>query len=75
MARLPQCERAAGESGPFLMAALTNLLPLAVTTLKQEAGSAYIEEDMPPIPQKLTAKMLRWEYVEMGELLPEFLAQ
>ncbi len=34
-----------------------------------------VGEGMPSIPQKLAAKMLCWEYVEMGELFPEFLAR
>ena len=29
-------------------------------------------EGMPPVPAKLAARIRRWEYVEMGELLPEF---
>ncbi len=59
LARLPQGKKAAGDSGPVSIAALTNLWPRAVASARQEAGEAYIGEGMPPIPQKLAAKMLR----------------
>ena len=49
-----------------------NLLPLANPVLKLPVGGAYVGEGMPPVPAKLAARIWRWEYVEMGELLPEF---
>ncbi len=42
LARLPQGERAAGDSGPVSIAALTNLWPWAAAKPKQEAGGVYI---------------------------------
>ena len=36
------------------------------------AAGAYVGDGMPPVPAKLAAKVRRWEFVEMGELLPEF---
>ena len=38
-----------------------------------EAGT-YVGDGMPPVPARLAAKIQRWEFVEMGELLPEFWA-
>ncbi len=32
----------------------------------------YVGEGVAPVPAKLATKIKRWEYVEMGELLPEF---
>lgn len=55
-------------------AATLNLLPLAPPSLKLPTTGTYIGDGMPPVPAKLTAKILRWEFVEMGELLPEFWA-
>ena len=37
-------------------------------------AGAYVGDGMPPVPAKLAAKIWRWEFVEMGELLPEFWA-
>lgn len=33
---------------------------------------AYLGEGLPPVPDKLAAKIRKGEFVEMGELLPEF---
>ena len=35
---------------------------------------AYVGEGMPPMPVELVNKIRRWEFVEKGELLPEFWA-
>ncbi len=35
-------------------------------------GGVYVGEGLPPVPTKLADKIRRWEFVEMGELLPEF---
>lgn len=32
----------------------------------------YVGEGLPPVPPKLAAKILRWEYIEIAEILPEF---
>ena len=37
-------------------------------------AGAYVGDGMPQVPAKLAAKIRRWEFVEMGELLPEFWA-
>jgi len=36
------------------------------------AAGAYVGDEMPLVPAKLAEKIKRREYVEMGELLPEF---
>ena len=56
-------------------AALTNLLPLAGAGTKPPIGEAYTGEGMPLIPAKLAARIRQWEFVEIGELLLEFLAR
>ena len=35
----------------------------------------YVGDGLPPVPAKLAAKILQWEFVEMQELLPEFWAE
>ncbi len=52
--------------------ALVNLLPMVGPDLKLPVGGAYVWEGLPPVPAKLAGKIRRWEFVEMGELLPEF---
>lgn len=37
-----------------------------------EIPTTHIGEGLPPVPAKLTAKILRHEFMEMHELLPEF---
>ena len=36
------------------------------------SGGVYVGDGLPPVPAKLAAKIRRGEFVEMGELLPEF---
>ena len=64
----------ADTGGSLTSSAITtfNLLPLANPVLKLPVGGAYVGEGMPPVPAKLAARIRRWEYVEMGEILPEF---
>ena len=64
-----------GDSCPSPAAALMNLLPLAGANPRPPIGGAYIGEGMPPIPARLATKIRQWEFVEMGELLPEFWAR
>ena len=52
-------------------AMVQNLLPSANATLKLPKG-VYVGEGIPPVPAKLAAKIRNGEYVDMGELLPEF---
>ena len=35
-------------------------------------AGVYVGESLPPVPPKLASKILRWEYIEMAEMLPEF---
>ncbi len=35
-------------------------------------SGGYVGDGMPPVPAKLVNKIRRWEFIEMGELLPEF---
>ena len=37
-------------------------------------AGAYVDDGMPPVPAKLAAIIRRWEFVKIGELLPEFWA-
>ena len=32
----------------------------------------YVGEGIAPVPKKVADRILRWDFVEMGELLPEF---
>ena len=50
---------------------LSNMLPWAPPGSLAFNG-VYVGEGLPPIPRKLAHKIVRWEYVEMAELLPEF---
>ena len=52
-------------------ALLSNLLPLANASLTPSVG-AYVGEGVPPVPPKLVTRIHRLDFVEMGELLPEF---
>lgn len=53
-------------------ATMTNLLPLAHSSLRTASEGVYLGEGVPPVPDKLAAKIRKGEFVEMGELLPEF---
>ena len=60
-----------GEDPPKA-SSLPNLLPLANASLCLLLAGAYVSDGMPPVQVKLVARIKRWEYIEMGELLPEF---
>ena len=51
---------------------MVNLLPFAASRAPLPTAGVYIGESLPPVPTKLASKILRWEYVEMAEMLPEF---
>ena len=51
---------------------MMNLLPLPHHSLKSPADGIYLGEGVPPVPEKLTVKIRKGEFVEMGELLLEF---
>ena len=58
---------------PPMASNLLNLLPLANTSLCLPSAGAYVGDGMPPVQAKLAAaRIKRWEYIEMGKLLPEF---
>ena len=35
----------------------------------------YVGDGLPPVPARVAAKIGRWEFIEMYELLPEFWTQ
>jgi len=51
---------------------LTNLLPQAMASLTPALAGVYVGDGLPPVPQKLADKIHRWEFIDMGKLLPEF---
>ena len=53
---------------------LSNLLPLAGAALAPVSEGEYVGDGLHPVPTKVAAKIQRGEFVKMGELLPEFLA-
>ena len=53
-------------------AAVQNLLPGANSTLTLPTEGVYVGEGTSPVPTKLAIKIWKGEYVDMGELLPEF---
>ena len=57
-------------SGASVSATLATLLPSSGPLSEGE----YVGDGLPPVPAKVAAKIRRGEFVEMGELLPEFLA-
>ncbi len=63
-----------GDPGKEVAASVTlaNLLPSASSALTQSVEGVYMGEGVPPVPVKLAARIRRGEYIEMGELLPEF---
>ena len=58
--------------GASSAALLTNLLPQANTGLEAAPGGIYVGDGLAPVPQKLAERIRRWEFIDMGELLPEF---
>ena len=36
------------------------------------SAGVYVGDGMLPVPAKLAGRIKRWDYIEMGELLPEF---
>ena len=61
-----------GEVAAPLASNLLNMLPLACLQLQLPSAGTCIRDGMPPVPAKLAAKICRWEFIEMAELLPEF---
>lgn len=48
------------------------LLPLTGPTRSKPAEGVYVGDGSSPVPVRLAGKIRRGEYVDMGELLPEF---
>ena len=60
-------------SGVSASAMLTNLLPMASHSLTLPmGGDIYVGDSLPPVPAKLATKIRKGEFIDMGELLPEF---
>ena len=59
-------------AGVSVAAKLANLLPSANAELAPCSDGVYVGDGLPPVPAKLAAKIRKGEFVEMGELLPEF---
>ena len=51
---------------------MMNLLHQAVVDPSMASGGVYVGEGLAPVPQKVAERIWRWEYIETGELLPEF---
>ena len=58
--------------GVSVTATLANLLPLAASTIPPTPAGVYVGDGLSPVPQKLACRIRQWEYVDMGEMLPEF---
>jgi hypothetical protein len=63
-----------GDGRTTVLAMITNLLPQANSTLTLASESVYMVDGLPLVLLKLAAKIGRDEFVEMGDLLPEFRA-
>ena len=50
---------------------VTNLLPLSSLGSKARSAGVYVGEGLPPVPEKLAAKIWAWKFVDMAEMLPE----
>ena len=53
-------------------ATMANLLPSASPALARPSGGVYMGEGISPVPARLAERICQGEYVDMGELLPEF---
>ena len=58
--------------GVSVTATLANLLPLAASTVPPTPTGVYVGDGLAPVPPKLACRIRQWEYVDMGEMLPEF---
>ena len=67
------CNISAGTSGltVSIAATLTHLLLYNMQGDNTVEG-VYVGDGRPPIPAKLAQKIRLWEFIDMGELLPEF---
>ena len=50
------------------------LLPTGGSRAGADESGVYVGEVLPPVPRKLAERIRAWEFIDMGELLPEFWA-
>lgn len=67
-----------GSSGTLVRdsvaAMIANLLPQATPGLTITSQGGYVGEGLPPVSTKIATKIQRGDFINMGELLPEFCA-
>ena len=71
-------EGAAGQEVPSEGATApttSNLLPLSGSGAMTRTAGVYVGEGLPPVPEKLAAKIYAWKLVDMAEMLPEYCYQ
>ena len=71
----PTAEGAAGQEVPSEGATApttSNLLPLSGSGAMTRTAGVYVGEGLPPVPEKLAAKIRAWKFVDMAEMLPEY---
>lgn len=61
-------------SGASVSMTLSTLSPSGGAALSPGSEGEYIGDGLPPVPAKVAAKIRKGEFIEMGELLPEFMA-
>lgn len=49
-----------------------NLLPFAISALRHPSEGVYLGDGIPHVAEKLAIKIRNEDFIEMGELLPEF---
>ena len=54
------------------MASLANLSPVANASLSLPSNGVYVGDSLVLVPAKLAARIRQGNYIDMGELLPEF---
>ena len=77
---IPRIEGATSPTDPLgsawgdvpVSATMANLLPSASPALARPSGGVYMGKGISPVPARLAERICRGEYVDMGELLPEF---
>ena len=77
LADLETGDRDSGSSSGRIASLLQDLSPMEGTSSSSstKGGGIYVGDSLPPIPPRIAAKVCRWEFVEMYELLPEFWVQ
>ena len=77
LADLETGDRDSGSSSGRIASLLQDLSPLEGTSSRSstKGDGIYVGDSLPSIPPRIAAKVCRWEFVEMYELLPEFWVQ